>query len=129
MISDITNLDDSTREEIIKEINILFRRREFMPCRFTWTQLKTVAQYLRDNHGYLQGETVQYIDSLLEPYNEPECSYIFAIVKVIASGGDLKSIRSSVRADNQRLRRFIQKRVEKKESSFLGKIKQSMGVK
>ena len=126
MISDIVGLDSTPelKERIIAELNRLYRRRDFLPVRYCWRELKDIASYLRDNHGYLSGCQPEYVDSILKPFNEIEYSHIFSITKAMATKEDLKPLRAAVRADNQRLRRKIQqlKTEYSKSTGILGKI-------
>ncbi len=134
MISELTALDKgdpAVKEKVIAEINRLYRRRDFLLVRYTWQEMKDVASYLRDNHGFLQGATPEYVDAILKPYNEIEYAHIFAIVKALGTGEDLKPLRDAVRADSQRMRRMVKKltREDKNTGGFMKKIKNKIGVK
>lgn len=132
MINAISDLDNKpeVQEVVISELNRLYRRGEFMPVRYSWSEMKHVAGYLRDNHGHIEPQGSQYMDSILNPYNKPECTYIFEIAKSLATGGDLAPIKQRVRTDNQRLRRWMAKyttEVERERQGITGKLKRIFG--
>ena len=132
MISELTKLDGSPVQElVIKELNTLYRKREFMPVRYTWSSLKMVATYLSNCHGYLQGQSPEYVDSILNPYNEPECAFIFDAVQRMAKGEDLQPLRTKVKLDNQRLSRWIKRFVSDYEQNmgFMSRLKNKLGGK
>lgn len=132
MISELTKLKGLPVELlVIKELNQLYRKREFMPVRYTWSELKMVATYLENCHGSLQGVQPEYVDSILNPYNEPECAIIFDAVRRMATGEDLQPLRTKCKLDNQRLSRWIKRFVSdyEQQQGFMSRLKNKLGGK
>jgi len=66
-------------ESVVNDLSLLGRKKEFIGCRYRWSELVSFAMYLSDFSNDLAGETSDYIESVLRPFNEQELEFIFEI--------------------------------------------------
>ena len=70
-------------ESVVNELNILGRKKEFIGCRYRWSELVSFAMYLNDFNNQLAGEPSEYIETVLRPFNEAELQFIFDIKRAL----------------------------------------------
>ncbi len=70
-------------DNVVRELNILGRKKEFLGCRYRWSELVSFAMYLNDFNNQLAGEPSEYIETVLRPFNEAELQFIFDIKRAL----------------------------------------------
>ena len=70
-------------EAVVNELSLLGRKKEFIGCRYRWSELVSFAMYLNDFNNQLSGEPSEYIETVLRPFNEQELDFIFSIKRAL----------------------------------------------
>ena len=70
-------------DNVVCELNILGRKKEFIGCRYRWSELVSFAMYLNDFNNQLAANPSEYIETVLRPFNEQELDFIFSIKRAL----------------------------------------------
>jgi len=76
-------------DNVVRELNILGRKKEFIGCRYLWSELVSFAMYLNDFSNQMAGESSEYIETVLRPFNEQELDFIFNIKRALTQNDKL----------------------------------------
>ena len=112
-----------TETLVIKELNRLTATGEFIPCRYSWSQIKAYATYLIDMSSDLSRESSTYVSMFLERFNKVELDFLFRIKKALLTSDqhELEKIEAEHHTNVNRV-----KRVVNRHTTALTKIKSKL---
>ncbi|WP_075184665.1 hypothetical protein [Teredinibacter haidensis] len=112
-------------ENVVRELNILGRKKEFFGVRYRWSELVSFAMYLNDFSNQMAGESSEYIETVLRPFNEAELDFIFSIKRTLKQN-DKPTLDSLFQQHHVNVARV--KRICARHTDIKTKIKTKLGV-
>ena len=112
-----------TETAVIKELNRLTATGEFIPCRYSWSQIKAYSTYLIDMSSDLSRESGTYVSMFLERFNKVELDFLFRIKKALLTSDqhELEKIEAEHHTNVNRV-----KRVVNRHTTALARIKSKL---
>lgn len=112
MIGPLNKLEGENLDTAIKALNNRFHAQGFMPVRFTFTEFRSIAEYLNYNSD---DWSFSYADSLMSRFNYAEVTFIKRLSKAIDNPEELKQIQYDIKIANNATRRIVYDVLKEKE--------------
>ena len=104
MIAPLNKLEGDNLDTAIKALNNKFHAHGFLPVRFTFSEFRNIADYLKynsDDWSFL------YADSIMSRFNYAEVTFIKRLSKAIDNPEELKQIQYDIKIANNATRRIV----------------------